>query len=155
VTRPSRRMPPSGRSLLRPLQALRTFKRRVGTQRPETDLRIRVWRRRDGFNRNLITAPPGNVLWMLTGRDVYRTLVLERGWSSQKYQDWLADTLVRVLLVAKAHQIRDEVQKTPNTIRNDGDSLWSVTSALNAAPSTPRLRARPRHAVSAPTNANL
>jgi hypothetical protein len=36
VTRPSRRMPPSGRSLLRPLQALRTFKRRVGTQRPET-----------------------------------------------------------------------------------------------------------------------
>jgi integrase len=42
VTRPSRRMPPSGRSLLRPLQALRMFKRRVGTQRPETDLRIRV-----------------------------------------------------------------------------------------------------------------
>jgi endosialidase-like protein len=30
VTRPSRRMPPSGRSLLRPLQALRTFKGRVG-----------------------------------------------------------------------------------------------------------------------------
>ena len=42
MTRPSRRMPPSGRSLLRPLQALRTFERRVGTQRPETDLRIRV-----------------------------------------------------------------------------------------------------------------
>jgi hypothetical protein len=42
VTQPSLRMPPSGRSLLRPLQALRTFKRRVGTQRPETDLRIRV-----------------------------------------------------------------------------------------------------------------
>lgn len=42
MTRPSRRMPPSGRSLLRPLQALRTFKRRVSTQRPETDLRIGV-----------------------------------------------------------------------------------------------------------------
>jgi hypothetical protein len=42
VTRPCRRMPPSGRSLLRPLQAPRTFKRRVGTQRPETDLRIRL-----------------------------------------------------------------------------------------------------------------
>jgi len=42
VPRPSRRMPPSGRSFLRPLQALRTFKRRVSTQRPETDLRIRV-----------------------------------------------------------------------------------------------------------------
>ena len=39
-----------------------------------------------------------DVLWMLTGRDVYRMLVLERGWTSQKYQDWLADTLVRSLL---------------------------------------------------------
>jgi hypothetical protein len=32
------------------------------------------------------------------GSDVYRMLVRERGWSSQKYQDWLADTLVRSLL---------------------------------------------------------
>jgi AcrR family transcriptional regulator len=39
-----------------------------------------------------------DIFWMLTGRDVYRMLVLERGWSSQKYQDWLADTLVRTLL---------------------------------------------------------
>jgi AcrR family transcriptional regulator len=39
-----------------------------------------------------------DVFWMLTGRDVYRMLVRERGWSSQKYQDWLADVLVRSLL---------------------------------------------------------
>src|SRR5437016_5083201 len=39
-----------------------------------------------------------DIFWMLTGRDVYRMLVRERGWSSQKYQDWLADTLVRSLL---------------------------------------------------------
>jgi len=39
-----------------------------------------------------------DVFWMFTGRDVYRMLVRERGWSSQKYQDWLADTLVRALL---------------------------------------------------------
>lgn len=39
-----------------------------------------------------------DILWMLTGRDVYRMLVRERGWSSQKYQEWLADTLVRSLL---------------------------------------------------------
>src|SRR5260370_26644485 len=42
------------------------------------------------------TAP--DIFWMLTGRDVYRMLVRERGWSSQKYQDWLADTLVHSLL---------------------------------------------------------
>jgi len=39
-----------------------------------------------------------DIFWMLTGRDVYRMLVRERGWSSQKYEDWLADTLVHSLL---------------------------------------------------------
>jgi AcrR family transcriptional regulator len=39
-----------------------------------------------------------DIFWMLTGRDVYRMLVRERRWSSQKYQDWLADTLVLSLL---------------------------------------------------------
>jgi AcrR family transcriptional regulator len=39
-----------------------------------------------------------DIMWTLTGSDVYRMLVRERGWSSQKYQDWLADTLVRSLL---------------------------------------------------------
>ncbi len=39
-----------------------------------------------------------DIFWMLTGGDVYRMLVRERGWSPQKYQDWLADTLVHSLL---------------------------------------------------------
>jgi len=39
-----------------------------------------------------------DILWTLTGNDVYRMLVRDRGWSSQKYQKWLADTLVRSLL---------------------------------------------------------
>lgn len=39
-----------------------------------------------------------DILWTLTGSEVYRMLVRERGWSSQRYQDWLADTLVRSLL---------------------------------------------------------
>jgi AcrR family transcriptional regulator len=43
-------------------------------------------------------ATARDIFWMLTGRDVYRMLVRERGWSSQKYQDWLADSLVRSLL---------------------------------------------------------
>ena len=39
-----------------------------------------------------------DIFWMLTGGDVYRMLVRERGWSPQKYQNWLADTLVCSLL---------------------------------------------------------
>jgi AcrR family transcriptional regulator len=43
-------------------------------------------------------ATARDIFWALTGRDVYRMLVRERGWSSQKYQDWLAATLVSSLL---------------------------------------------------------
>jgi AcrR family transcriptional regulator len=43
-------------------------------------------------------ATARDIFWMLTGRDVYRMLVRERGWSSQKYQDWLSDSLVSALL---------------------------------------------------------
>lgn len=42
-----------------------------------------------------------DIFWMLTGRDIYRMLVRERGWSSQKYQEWLSDTLVRSLLTTR------------------------------------------------------
>jgi AcrR family transcriptional regulator len=40
-----------------------------------------------------------DIFWMLSGGDVYRMLVRERRWSPQKYQDWLADTLVHSLLI--------------------------------------------------------
>jgi AcrR family transcriptional regulator len=39
-----------------------------------------------------------DILWTLTGRDIYRMLVQVRGWSADKYQNWLADTLVNALL---------------------------------------------------------
>lgn len=36
--------------------------------------------------------------WALTSRDLYRMLVRERGWSSQEFEDWLANTLIEALL---------------------------------------------------------
>jgi len=30
--------------------------------------------------------------------EIYRTLVVERGWSAERYEDWLAAALVRQLL---------------------------------------------------------
>jgi AcrR family transcriptional regulator len=48
-----------------------------------------------------------DIFWMLTGRDVYRMLVRERGWSPQKYQDWLADALVQSLMMrGRANPVR-------------------------------------------------
>jgi AcrR family transcriptional regulator len=39
-----------------------------------------------------------DVLWMLTSRDVYRMLVVERHWSPAAYQAWLSEALARTLL---------------------------------------------------------
>ncbi len=38
------------------------------------------------------------ILWMYTGRDIYRMLVQEGGWSLDKYEAWLARTLVTSLV---------------------------------------------------------
>lgn len=39
-----------------------------------------------------------DIFWALTGRDLYRMLVIERGWSSQEYEDWLANLLAKTVL---------------------------------------------------------
>lgn len=38
------------------------------------------------------------IMWMYTGREVYRMLVDVGGWSADKYQQWLAATLVSALV---------------------------------------------------------
>ncbi|WP_036263548.1 TetR/AcrR family transcriptional regulator [Mesorhizobium sp. WSM2561] len=48
--------------------------------------------------RQLGLARVRDILWMYTGRDVYRMLVLERGWSSDEYESWLAETLIKTLV---------------------------------------------------------
>ena len=53
-----------------------------------------------------------DIFWMLTGRDVYRMLVRERRWPPQKYEDWLADTLVHSLLSAgRAKPVRSRAAR--------------------------------------------
>lgn len=42
------------------------------------------------------------VLWMYTSRDVYRMLVIEGGWTPERYQQWLSDTLVQALVSVEA-----------------------------------------------------
>ena len=38
------------------------------------------------------------ILWMYTSRDVYRMLVQESGWTPDRYQKWLSNTLVNALV---------------------------------------------------------
>ena len=39
------------------------------------------------------------ILWMYTSRDVYRMLVQESGWTPDRYQEWLSQTLVEALIL--------------------------------------------------------
>jgi AcrR family transcriptional regulator len=42
-----------------------------------------------------------DILWALTGRELYWMLVVDKGWSSVRYQEWLADLLCAALLQPK------------------------------------------------------
>ena len=39
-----------------------------------------------------------DIIWALTGYDLYRALVIERHWQASRYQNWLAGTLTASLL---------------------------------------------------------
>ena len=42
-----------------------------------------------------------DILWTLTSQDIHRRLVVERKWSSDRYEQWLGDTLVLTLVKSK------------------------------------------------------
>jgi len=50
------------------------------------------------FSDNLSLSKIRDILWAFTGRDLYRMFVVERGWSSDEYEKWLAELLIQVLL---------------------------------------------------------
>lgn len=50
------------------------------------------------FAGSLTVSKVRDILWTFTGRDLYRMLVIERGWSSDEYEKWLADLLIQVLI---------------------------------------------------------
>lgn len=47
---------------------------------------------------NLNFAQARDLFWTFTGRDIYRMLVIERGWTSEEYEKWLSQTLITQLL---------------------------------------------------------
>lgn len=49
---------------------------------------------------DLDAATVGDIIWTLTGREIYRMLVADRGWTSDRFEAWLADTLIDALLVS-------------------------------------------------------
>jgi AcrR family transcriptional regulator len=48
--------------------------------------------------RGLALDEARRIMWALTSRDLYRMMVVEGGWAPQRYEDWLAQTLVASLV---------------------------------------------------------
>ena len=47
--------------------------------------------------KGLLYEEARRILWMYTSRDVYRLLVHEAGWTPDRYEEWLSDTLLHAL----------------------------------------------------------
>jgi AcrR family transcriptional regulator len=67
---------------------------RFTSQSPMIDLAVEKKRLRKGLDRTAAR----HILWAYTSRDLYRMLVVERAWSSSRYEKWLSQTLVEALL---------------------------------------------------------
>lgn len=40
----------------------------------------------------------GEIVWAMTSPELFQLLIMDRGWSKEKYVQWLTDTLTRMLL---------------------------------------------------------
>jgi AcrR family transcriptional regulator len=52
----------------------------------------------DVFREDVSIGKARDILWALTGRDIYRMLVVEKKWTSDEYELWLSNMLIRNLL---------------------------------------------------------
>jgi len=60
---------------------------------------------KQGVLRPGITATMArDILWTLTSYDIHRRLVEDRNWSSDRYEEWLGDTLVATLLAGSVRR---------------------------------------------------
>ncbi|KYG01841.1 hypothetical protein BE21_55795 [Sorangium cellulosum] len=50
--------------------------------------------------KNLPLEKARRLLWMYTGRDIFRLLVQEGGWTPDEYETWLSETLIDALVEA-------------------------------------------------------
>lgn len=58
---------------------------------------VQSWHANGVLKPNVTVAMAADVLWTLTGPDVFRLLVAESGWSPRRYAIWLQETLRTIL----------------------------------------------------------
>jgi AcrR family transcriptional regulator len=53
------------------------------------------------LKKDLSAIKARDILWALTGRDLYRMFVIEQGWTSDEYEKWLTQLLISTLIGEK------------------------------------------------------
>lgn len=64
-------------------------------KRQEESIKLMV--AQDALAKGLEASKARDILWAFTGRDMYRMFVVEQGWTSDEYETWLAQLLVKTL----------------------------------------------------------
>jgi AcrR family transcriptional regulator len=77
-------------------QAFETLRRDMQQERIQA--LFKAGRAREGLTRETAAT----LLWMYTGREIFHKLVLESGWTPDRYQAWLEKTLLEALTDAAA-----------------------------------------------------
>lgn len=67
-------------------------------QRMESERHIRLLLRHTPLKDGVTLRQAVDISWALCSRDVYRMLVIERGWTADAYAGWLCSTLIATLL---------------------------------------------------------
>lgn len=62
------------------------------------EITISAMAKENSLARGMSVEKARDVLWTFTGRDLYRMLVIERGWTSDEYEKWLAGLLANLLI---------------------------------------------------------
>ncbi len=59
---------------------------------------IKAMAKEKSLSKNLSVNQARDILWAFTGRDMYRMLVIEQGWTPEEYEKWLAQILSTTLM---------------------------------------------------------
>jgi AcrR family transcriptional regulator len=62
------------------------------------EITIKAMAKEKSLSKNLSVNQARDILWVFTGRDMYRMLVIEQGWTSEEYEKWLAQLLATTLI---------------------------------------------------------
>jgi len=81
-----------------------------------------------------------DVIWLFTGREFYRMLVINRGWEPEEYESFLSQALIRTLLPQRAKMsfqaylsnIQEKTGKTPEEFRKAAKKSGLLKPELTA-----------------------